>query len=165
MKTKTRMLLLSAALIVSAGIAQAAITVDDVVKSYQGAAFTSIEVTESPALIKVEAIKDGVKLEILYDKASGDVIRREQSAASASDATKSGVEVRSVSDDAGLDKHGSRSNDDQHDQDGTEDDSSDDSGDDSSDHGSDHGAGHDAGDDHGSDHGGDSGSSDDSDDN
>lgn len=169
MKTKARMLLLSAAMIVSAGIAQAAITVNDVVQSYQGAAFTSIEVTESPAFIKVEAIKDGVKLEIVYDKASGDVIRREQRAASASDATKSGVEVRSVSDDAGLGEHGSQSHDDEHDQDGTEDDNSHDSGDDSSDDSSDddsdHGAGHDSGDDHGSDHGGDSGSGDDSEDN
>lgn len=171
MNTKTRMLMLSAALIVSAGFAQAAITANDIVQSYQDAAFTSIEVTEGPTLIKVEAIKDGVKLEILYDKASGEVIRREQGAASAKDAAKTGVEVRSVADDAGVGKHrrggkdGRKEHDSNDDDSSDSDDSDDDSDDDNSDDDSDDDNDHDSGDDHGSDHdSGGSGSDDDNDD-
>lgn len=152
MKTKTRMLLLSASLVLSAGIASA-LTTDEVVKSYTDAAYSSIEVTESPSYIKVEAIKDGVKLEIVYDKASGEVLSREQSRASARDAAKTGLEVRSVGSDAdvGDDDDSSDDNDDSSDD---NDDSSDDDDDSGSDHDSDD-DGSDDGDDSGSGHDGD----------
>ncbi|MGV8953684.1 MAG: hypothetical protein ACOH2M_21480 [Cypionkella sp.] len=152
MKRTKNALLLSAALMFSAGIVQAApITLQDVVTTYQDATFTSVEIVETATQIKVEAIQDGMKLEIVYDKATGDVVKREQRPASAKDGDKSGVSVSS--DDS--------SSDDDDDDEGSDDDSSshDGSG------GSDDGEGHDSGDDHGSDHGGGSGSDHDSNDN
>ncbi len=110
----------------SASMAQA-ITVADVVQTYQDAAYSGIEVKESPNQIKVEGIKDGVKVEVVYDKATGDVVKRESEAVGVGE-TNSGLEVSST------------------DHDFTGDDSADD---DSSDDGvSDDGPDHDVGDDH-----------------
>ena len=127
MKRTAKPLIFTALLGFSASMAQA-ITVDDVVQTYQDAAYSRIEVKESPNQIKVEGIKDGVKVEVVYDKATGDVIKRESETAGVDD-SNSGLEVSGT------------------DQDFTDDNSADD---DSSDDGmSDDGPGHDVGDDHG----------------
>jgi hypothetical protein len=165
MKLKVKLMMFTAAVAFSATMAQATITVNDVVQTYQDAAYTSIEVKEGPTQIKVEAIKDGMKIEVVYDKASGDVIRQESHSASAEDAAQTGVEVsstdRDFSDDTGVsdddganhdagDDHGSDANDDGSDDQGgsSADDNSgsDDQGDDdNSGSGSDHGGGDDNG--------------------
>lgn len=127
MRRTAKPLIFIAGLAFSASMAQA-ITVDDVVKTYQDAAYSAIEVKESPNQIKVEGVKDGVKVEVVYDKATGDVVKRESEAAGVGD-SNSGLEVSST------------------DHDFTGDDSGDD---DSSDDGvSDDGPDHDVGDDNG----------------
>ena len=72
-----RIFALAAAFALSGSIAFAAITADDVVKTYQDAGYTRIEVTTGPTQIKVEAIKEGQKIEVIYDKESGDVVKTE----------------------------------------------------------------------------------------
>lgn len=144
MKLKSKLMIFTAALALQAGIAQAAITANDVVRSYQEAAYTYIEVADGPTQIKVEAIKGSVKVEVVYDKASGDVVKQESGAVSGKDATQTGVEIKSTDKDFERKAGGA---------------SDDDSDDDSS-----SGAGDDSGDDMNDDHGG-SGSDDDSHDN
>ncbi|WP_426032980.1 PepSY domain-containing protein [Cypionkella sp. TWP1-2-1b2] len=90
-------LIFIAGLAFSASMAQA-ITVADVVKTYQDQAYSGIEVKESPNQIKVEAAKDGVKVEVVYDKVTGDVIKHE-SETLAADETNSGLEVSSTDHD------------------------------------------------------------------
>ena len=128
MKRTAKPLIFTAVMAFSAGMAQA-ITVADVVKTYQDQAYSGIEVKESPNQIKVEAIKDGVKVEVVYDKVTGDVIKNESEAAG-TDSSNAGVEVSSTdhdfTDDDGSDDHSA-----------------------TDDNGSDDGAGHDAGDDNG----------------
>lgn len=137
MKRTAKPLIFTAVMAFSAGMAQA-ITVADVVKTYQDQAYSGIEVKESPNQIKVEAIKDGTHVEVVYDKATGDVVKQESEAAG-TDATNTGVEVSSTdhdfTDDDSSDDHSA-----------TDDSGSDDSADDN---GSDDGADHDAGDDNG----------------
>ena len=87
-------LIFIAGLAFSASMAQA-ITVADVVKTYQDQAYSGIEVKESPNQIKVEAFKDGVKIEVVYDKATGEVIKRESETVGAGE-TNSGLEVSST---------------------------------------------------------------------
>ena len=126
MKLKSKLMMFTAAVAFSAGMAQAAISANDVVKSFQDAAYTHIEVVEGPTQIKVEAIKDGVKIEVIYDKISGAAIKTEHRRVTGLDSDSSGVEVTTSDSDFG-DDHGGDST------------------------GSDDGAGHDVGDDHGGD--------------
>lgn len=142
-------LLLSAAFVLSAASAFAAVTANDLVTSYQADGFNAIEVTTGVTQIKVEAVKDGTKVEVIYDIASGAILKQEQKPARARDANDTSVEVQTSATDF---------------TDGSDDDSNDDHG---SGHGSDDGADHDAGDDHGGDRDGHSsghGSDDDHDD-
>ncbi len=97
MRRTAKPLIFIAGLAFSASMAQA-ITVADVVKTYQDAAYSAIEVKESPNQIKVEGVKDGVKVEVVYDKATGDVVKRESEAAGVGD-TNSGLEVSSTDHD------------------------------------------------------------------
>ena len=168
MKLKTRLMLFTAALALSAGMARAAITGNDVVRSYQEAAYNHIEVKEGPTQIKVEAIKDGVVIEVVYDKVSGEVIKTESRNASADETGRTGVELRTTREDFISDGEDDRDDEDSGDDSGddSDDDSSDDSDDDSNDNsgddsgdddhgGDDDGPDHDSGDDHGDDdHGG-----------
>ena len=89
MTFKARLMLCTAAFAFSASMAAAAITAEDVVKSYQDAAFTYIEVKDGPTQIKVEAIKEGVKVEAIYDKATGDVLSSESHKVAAGEAGQS----------------------------------------------------------------------------
>ena len=148
MKLKSKLMIFTAALALQAGIAQAAITANDVVRSYQAAAYTYIEVADGPTQIKVEAIKGSVKVEVVYDKVSGDVVKQESEAVSGKEAAQAGVEIKSTDKDFER-KAGGASDDDSDDDNGSG------AGDDS---------GHDSGDDMNDDHGG-SGSDDDSHDN
>jgi hypothetical protein len=135
MTFKARLMMFSAALALSAGMANAApITAADVLQSYTEAGFSAIEIRETATTIKVEAVKDGVRLELVYDKASGDVIKREQ-----------GADTGQSSSTAGVDDHDEQGDDDEA---GSDDGPDHDAGDD---HGSEHDGGHDGGDDSGDD--------------
>lgn len=119
------------------GLAQAswALTANDLVTAYQNDGFSSIEVTTGLTQIKVEAVKDGTRLEVVYDIATGAILKQESRAARPQD-TRGGVEIdREARDFTG----------------GGSDDDDDEAEDDHGGHGSDDGADHDVNDDHGGD--------------
>lgn len=157
---KTKLFHAAAALIMSATFAHAAITSDDLVAQYQAQGYTRIEIKVGTTLAKVEAIKDGQKVEVLYDLVSGAILKSETEAVRPGEDVTAGVEVRNVNDDKLDDDRGQGrgGNDDDDDDDSNDDGSDDDSGDDDS--------GDDDGDDDnsGSDDDGDDNSGDDGDD-
>ena len=143
-----RLLLLTSALIFSASLARAAITADDLVSSYQSAGYSSIEVVTGVTQVKIEAVKDGVRVEVIYDIATGDILKEEQRRARAGDTTSDAVEVSTSAED--FVGEGAGEDDGHHRRGRGQDDGADDHGG----HGRDDGDGHDAGDDHGGNHGG-----------
>lgn len=159
MTFKAKLMTFTAGFAFAASMASAAITANDVVKSYQEAMYSYIEVKDGPTQIKVEAIKENVKVEVIYDKASGDVMKTEQHRIQGADAARSGVEVKTVARDfadhqaGGTDDDASDDDSDHHGS-GTDDHSGDEHDGGQDDHGDDHGSSdHSGGDDHGgSDH-------------
>jgi hypothetical protein len=161
-----------------AGSGAFALTADEVISDFQSQGFTRTEVWVGPTQIKVEGIRGTEKVEVIYDRATGQVLKTETELVSAGENTAPGVSVRernrdfvrvvrvsrsddSASDDNGGERSRSRSDDsrvsasssDDNGGDRTRDNSSsDDAGDD--DHGSGHGRGADDNGDHGDDHGG-----------
>jgi hypothetical protein len=145
-----RLMLLSTALMLSAGIASAAITADDLVTTYQAQGYTTIEVKTGPTQIKVEAVLGRTKVEAIYDAATGAVLKQESDRAKRREAGQ-GVELSTTTHDF-LNGNGSGDDNGAGGNDGP----GHDAGDDHGGHGNDDGAGHDAWDDHGG-HGGDDG--------
>lgn len=142
MKLKTRLMLFVAAAALSANMAHAAISGEDLARAYLAQGYDYVEVKVGPTQTKVEAIKGTAKVEVLYDNETGSILEQEQEAAEGDDLGKTGSEIRTVDHDF-----------EDGDDDGADDDSDDDHGDDDGeDHGDDHG---------GDDHGGDDDKSDD----
>ncbi len=140
---KARILSLVAALMMATP-ALAAWDVDVVTQQYVADGYTRVEVKIGPTQAKVEAIKDGTKLEVIYDLATGNVLKRETEAVESDDNTRPGVFVRNrsgdfvrTSDDSDdSDDDGRDDDDDGRDDDsnsGSDDDSDDDDSDDDSD--------------------------------
>ena len=153
--------LLSAGLVLTATASFAAVTASQLAASYQADGFTAIEVTTGATQIKVEAVKSGQKLEVVYDIATGTILSQEQKPAKARDAEDRTVEVKATpgdftggaTDDDGTPDQGKGDG-----VSGSDDGAGHDAGDDKGGSsgsgsggasGSDDGAGHDAGDDHG----------------
>lgn len=151
MKLKTKLMMFTAAMALSSTMAFAAITGNDVVASYQAEAYSYIQVKEGPTQIKVEAIKDGQKIEVIYDKASGAVLKSETSTANPNEATRTGVFVRQVGRDFDRDGNGDDDSLDDNDDDNGNDDDNDDSDDNGNDDGDDDHGGDDDNDDDGDD--------------
>lgn len=144
-------LLSTAFSLIASGAALAAITAEDIVAQYQSAGYQRIEVEVGATRAKVEAIKDGMKIEVTYDLESGAILKSESEALPAGTDVTPGVEVK-TGDDDDLDDV----DDDQDDMDDdSDDDSGDDSDDDSDDDSGDDDSGDDSDDDSGDDHGGD----------
>lgn len=139
----------TALLLLSASYAPAAITGQDIAAQYQSAGYTTVEVKVGPTQAKVEAIKDGIKLETVYDLATGEVLKSETETVDADEDVSPKVEVRNTDDD--FTKDDSDDDGDDEDDDDDDDNSGSGSGDDDGDDGDDHD------DDHDSDHDGDGG--------
>lgn len=141
MTSTTKALILGAAFVLSAAVAQAAITVADVLPAYQDGSYSAVEVREGATRITVEATKGGVRTKTVYDKASGAILTT-QDYSTMNGGGAGGVGAGGGDDDS--------------------DNGSDHSGSGESDHGSDHSGGdRDGGSDHGGDdHGGDRGGDD-----
>jgi hypothetical protein len=157
---KTRVKLMAAAFILSGTMAFAAVTSDDLVAQYRADGYTWIEVKTGLTQIKVEAVKGSEKIEVIYDKETGAVLKRETETASVQDQGRTGVQTDTRSRDFvdGRDSDdASDDNDDDHSGKGNSGHGSDDDGDDDSN--DDHG-----GDDHGGDDGDDDNSGNSSDD-
>ncbi len=148
-----KLYVLSAGLILAAGIASASVTADQLVATYQAQGYTTIDVTTGVSQIKVEAVVNQTQIEVVYDIATGAILGQEQSAADPKDANQ-GVEV-AVSDQDflngdGVKTHGKSGT---NGQSGETENESADAGEGGT--GGDDSSGHDAGDDNGGDHGGD----------
>ena len=124
-----RLMLLSSALIFSATMSLAAITADDLVASYQAEGYTRIEVKTGLTQIKVEAISGSTKVEVIYDAATGAILKQQTRTVNGANAG-SGVQIATVNRD--FIGGGSGGNDD--DDDSMDDDSDDDHGGSDDDH-------------------------------
>jgi hypothetical protein len=65
----------------AATAAVAATTPESIVDDFKAQGYVAIEVKVGPTQIKAEAVKDGVKVEVVYDKATGQVLKSETEAA------------------------------------------------------------------------------------
>ena len=143
-----RRILASAAVLVTiaaAGNAQSLI--DQAVSQLTEQGYTRIEVKRLGTTVKVEAQRDGRELEVVYDSATGTVLKQEVNQIRAGDDTTPGVYISGRGDDNRSDRSRGRGG---RLADGISDDSSDDMSND--DHDDDHGDDH--AEDHGDDHGG-----------
>jgi hypothetical protein len=133
----TRTISIAAFFALMGGTAFAEINVDSLVADYQAQGFTRIEIRNGLTQTKVEAIRGTEKVEIILDRASGEVLKTETETVGAFEDKTPGVSIRERKRDFVRTAS-------------AEDDNSDD---DNEDHvsGSDDGADHDAGDDHGGD--------------
>jgi hypothetical protein len=123
-------LLLSAALAFAGTMSMAAITSDTIIKDLQAQGFSRIEVKIGATQIKVEAIRGTDKVEMIYDAATGDVLKREVGTVGEDDNTTPGVDVKNGKGDF-LDD----SNDDGNDSSGSDDSGGDSNNDGNDDHG------------------------------
>lgn len=94
-----RILALAAAFALSGNFALAAITADDLVRTYQDSGYIWIEVTTGVTQIKVEAIKEGQKIEVVYDIETGTALTTETSTLDPSIVVMPRVEVKVADDD------------------------------------------------------------------
>lgn len=133
MKLRTRLLTYTAAIALSAGAAFAAIDGNQLADDYLAKGFSFVEVKIGPTQTKVEAIKDGRKVEVVYDNATGKIIKQEEEADDGDDAGRTGKDVKTVKKDF---EDGDDDDDDgDH---GPDHDDDDDAADDDDDHGSGH---------------------------
>ena len=127
---KFRFLGAAAILLMTTSFAQAAFDVDAVTQQFLSDGFTRIEVKIGPTQAKVEAINGTTKLEVIYDLATGEILKSETETVRADENTTPGVFVRNDDDDflGGRDDDG---DDDDHGGRGSDDDGDDDSDDNS----------------------------------
>ena len=78
--------------------AMAQVSSQDVIDSLQAQGFTPVEVKTGPSQIKAEAVRDGQRIEVVYDSASGQIITQEFGPAGAQ-AGAGGIEVNVEGDD------------------------------------------------------------------
>ncbi|MFN3606690.1 MAG: hypothetical protein ACK4SS_05755 [Cypionkella sp.] len=134
--TVKRNLLLAAAFIASTHMA-AALTTDELAARYQSEGYSYIQIREGLSQYKVEAIRDGVKVETIYDAVTGLVLETESEKIGTIGSADPGVRLRKVSRDfyerEDDDDSGDDLNDSDDDNDGRDDDSDDDKNDDNDD--------------------------------
>lgn len=145
---KKTLLATTAALALATSPALAQSATDQIIADLQAQGFTYIEIKEGPSQIKVEAVRDGTKLEVVYDAATGDILKQETEAAEGEYATRTGVEIDTDDEDfldddemddegddedddeEGDDEEGDDEDDDEYDDDDEDDDEDDDDEDD-----------------------------------
>ncbi len=137
---------LAAVFALTAGVALAQSATDAAVAGFQAAGYSRIEVKTGPNQVKIEAIKGAQKVEVIIDRNTGAVLKRETETVGVGENTSPGVFFDSRNDDF---------------TDGSDDSSDDDSDDDDDD--DDDNSGHGGGDDDDDDHGGSGGSGSDDD--
>jgi hypothetical protein len=101
-----------AALLMTTSLSQAAFDAQSVAAQLQSEGYTSIEIKVGQSIAKVEAIKDGVKIEVTYDTASGDVLKSETEAVEQDHDNGPGVVIRD--DDVDSDEQDDDEDDDHH---------------------------------------------------
>jgi hypothetical protein len=144
MKLKTKLMMFTAAAALSANVAFAAINPQALADAYLKEGYTYVEVKVGPTQTKLDAVKGDRKVEVIYDNASGVVLKQEFEDADDDYVGKTGVEIEDeardfvAGDDANDDENDDAENDDDSDEsDDDSDESDDDEGDDDSDEGDD----------------------------
>ena len=77
-----------------AGGAQADAFTDQVVDRFQGMGFTFIEVQDGISQVKIEGVRGNTQLEVIFDRATGRILKQEQEPAEARDIGRTGVRIR-----------------------------------------------------------------------
>lgn len=144
---KLKIMTAAVLLLASTSLSQAAWSSQQVIDDYRAQGFTRVEVKLSATQAKVEAIKGTEKVEVIYDLATGAILKKETGTVRVGETTASGTFIRAVS-GSGLFDNGRGDDDDgsDHDRHGGDDDSDDDH-DDSSGRGGHQHSGRDGGDD------------------
>jgi len=119
---KKTLLATTATLALASTPALAQSATDQIVADLQSQGFTYVEVQEGPSQIKVEAVRDGMKLEVIYDSATGEILRQETEVAEGEYATRTGVEIESDDEDFIDDEMDDDEDDDERDEDDERDD-------------------------------------------
>ncbi len=83
--------LTAAALILAAGSATASPLTDSLVAAWQAQGYQRIEIETGPTQVKVEAIRGTQKAEVVYDAATGAILRQEFERVDGDDNTRPGV--------------------------------------------------------------------------
>ena len=96
-----RTIFLGAALSALGSMSFAEISTQDLIDSFQSEGFTRVEVKTGPTQTKVEAIRGQQKVEVVYDRATGNVLKSETERLSPRDQTENiaGLEVSNRSRD------------------------------------------------------------------
>lgn len=135
-----RTLMMTAAFVFGGQMAFAAIDPQALADSYIAEGYTYVEVKQGPTQTKLEAVKDGNMVEVVYDNETGGIISQETQVADAEEVAQTGVEIKTTDkdfednsdendDDQGVDD-GDDHDDDQAGDDEDDHDSGDDEGDD-----------------------------------
>lgn len=93
-----RILLASAAIIcLSSAAAHADTFTDAIVNNLQSLNYTTIQIVDAGAQVKVEAVRGTETLEVIYDRATGGILRQEAGTVDAGTDTTPGVQVTTAS--------------------------------------------------------------------
>lgn len=106
---------------------------DQIVSQLQAQGYESIEIENGRTQIKVEAILNGRKLEVVYDALTGVILKEEVSTADDDDTLRRGVRISSSDDDDFLDDDEDDNDEDDNDDDDNDDDEDEDDNDDNDD--------------------------------
>ncbi len=146
MKLRAKLMIYTAAAALTANMAFAAIDPQALADEYIAWGYTYVEVKQGPTQTKIEAVKGDVKVEAIYDNASGEIIKEETEAAG-DYAGRTGIEIdfrdEDFEDNDDENDDDEDDNDDDEDEDEDEDDNDDDEDDedDEDDHGGNSGHG------------------------
>ena len=135
-----RTLMMTAAFVFGGQMAFAAIDPQALADSYIAQGYTYVEVKQGPSQTKLEAVKAGNMVEVVYDNETGGIISQETQAADAEELAQTGVEIKSTDKDF-------EDNSDENDDDQGVDDGDDHDDDQAGDNEDDHDSGDDEGDD------------------
>ncbi|MEL6620139.1 MAG: PepSY domain-containing protein [Pseudomonadota bacterium] len=131
MKLKKSLLMTTSAFVLTGSMAFANAFSDRVIQNLQADGFTGIEVKNGLTQTKVEAVRGNRKIEVIYDRATGNILKQEWEAAETDD-LRDGVEVQTRMRDF-LDGDDLNDDDDDDDDDDRDDDDDDDDRDDDDD--------------------------------
>ena len=96
---KKLLLTTTAILGLCAGMALATPMTDQIVAGLQSQGFNHIEIAQGLTQLKVEAIRDTTKIEIIYDVATGAILKQETSAIADGEDATPGIEINDETDD------------------------------------------------------------------
>lgn len=101
--------LAAAALTLSAPALRAEVSIQSIVDNLNAEGFSQIEITTGPTQVRAEAYDGTQRIEVVYDRATGAILRQEQTRERSRTEVQAGVELHTSTQDfdtAGSDDHG-----------------------------------------------------------